>query len=92
MPKDVIERELPGAGALSPAQLQGVAQKSCSVLRNLGPQIQWIHSYVTPDKIYCIYEAPSEELIRDTRKRDQQTWIFTQHERAGHDQGRDESQ
>lgn len=65
MPKFVIERELPGAGSLSPQQLQAVSQKSCSVLRNLGPQIQWQHSYVTGDKIYCIYIAPSEELIRE---------------------------
>jgi Protein of unknown function (DUF4242) len=64
MPKYVIERELPGAGKLSPAELQAVSQKSCSVLRNLGPQIQWVQSYVTADKIYCIYIAPNEELIR----------------------------
>lgn len=65
MPKFVIEREIPGAGSLSPAQLQAISQKSCGVLRNLGPSIQWIHSYVTGDKIYCIYIAPSEEMIRD---------------------------
>ncbi|MGC2164048.1 MAG: DUF4242 domain-containing protein [Silvibacterium sp.] len=65
MPKYVIERELPGAGGLSPEQLQAVSQKSCSVLRNLGPEIQWVHSYVTQDKIYCIYIAPNEELIRE---------------------------
>lgn len=65
MPKYVIERELPGAGSLSPEQLQAVSQKSCSVLRNLGPEIQWVHSYVTQDKIYCIYIAPNEELIRE---------------------------
>ena len=64
MPKFVIERELPGAGKLSNAEIQGVSQKSCSVLRNLGPEIQWVHSYVTDDKIYCIYNAPNEELIR----------------------------
>jgi len=64
MPKYVIERDIPGAGNLSAEQLQGVSQKSCSVLRNLGPEIQWVHSYVTGDKIYCIYIAPSEELIR----------------------------
>jgi uncharacterized protein DUF4242 len=65
MPKFVIERDLPGAGDLSPAQLQAVSQKSCGVLKNLGPQIQWVHSYVTPDKIYCIYIAPNEKLIRE---------------------------
>jgi hypothetical protein len=64
MPKYVIERELPGAGKLSTAELQAVSQKSCGVLRNLGPQIQWVQSYVTPDKIYCIYIAPNEDLIR----------------------------
>jgi Nickel responsive protein SCO4226-like len=64
MPKYVIERELPGAGQLAPEQLQAVSEKSCSVLKNLGPQIQWLHSYVTADKIYCVYIAPSEELIR----------------------------
>jgi hypothetical protein len=65
MPKYVIERDLPGAGNLTPEQLQAVSQKSCGVLRNLGPEIQWIHSYVTQDKIYCIYIAPSEQLIRE---------------------------
>lgn len=65
MPKYVIERELSGAGNLSPDQLRGVSQKSCGVLRNLGPQIQWVHSYVTQDKIYCIYIAPNEALIRE---------------------------
>jgi hypothetical protein len=64
MPKFVIERDLPGAGSLPPEQLKAVSQTSCSVLRNLGPQIQWLHSYVTGDKIYCVYIAPSEELIR----------------------------
>jgi len=65
MPKYVIERELPGAGQLTADELQGVSQKSCSVLRNLGPEIQWVHSYVTDDKIYCIYIAPNEALIRE---------------------------
>jgi hypothetical protein len=65
MPKYVIERELPGAGKLSPQELQAVSQKSCGVLRNLGPAIQWVHSYVTNDKIYCIYNAPNEKMIRD---------------------------
>lgn len=64
MPKYVIERELPGAGSLSPEELKGVAQKSCSALRELGPEISWVHSYVTDDKIYCIYIAPNEEIIR----------------------------
>jgi cell division inhibitor SulA len=65
MPKFVIERELPGAGALTPEQLHGVAEKSCSVLQNLGPRIQWVHSYVTDNKIYCIYIAPNEEMVRE---------------------------
>ena len=65
MPKYVIEREIPGAGNLSPQELQSVSQKSCTVLQNLGPQIQWLHSYVTGDKIYCIYIAPNEEMIRE---------------------------
>ena len=65
MPKFVIEREIPGAGSLSPAQLQAISQKSCGVLSNLGPSIQWVHSYVTGDKIYCIYIAPNEEMIRE---------------------------
>ena len=64
MPKYVIEREIPGAGKLSPQQLQAVSQKSCGVLKNLGPQIQWVHSYVTADKIYCVYIAPNEDLVR----------------------------
>jgi hypothetical protein len=65
MPKYVIERELPGAGQLSPQELQAVSQTSCGVLRKLGPEIQWVHSYVTQDKIYCIYIAPNEALIRE---------------------------
>ena len=65
MRKYVIERDIPGAGLLSPEQLQGVAQKSCSVLNKLGPQIQWVQSYVTGDKIYCVYLAPNEEIIRE---------------------------
>jgi len=65
LPKYLIERELPGAGNLSQQQLHAISQKSCSVLQNLGPQIEWVHSYVTGDKIYCIYNAPSEELIRE---------------------------
>ena len=65
MPKYVIERELAGAGSLSPDELRAVSQKSCGVLNRLGPQIQWIESYVTGDKIYCIYRAPNEEMIRE---------------------------
>jgi hypothetical protein len=64
MPKFVIERELPGAGNLSPQELQAVSQTSCNVLRKMGPDIQWVQSYVTGDKIYCIYIAPNEDMIR----------------------------
>lgn len=64
MPEYVIEREIPGAGKLGPNELREAAQGSCRVLQQLGPEIQWIHSYVTNDKIYCLYRAPSEELIR----------------------------
>lgn len=69
MPKYVIERELPGAGALSPADLQSIAQKSCGVLREMGPEVQWLQSYVTDDKITCIYIAPSEEAVREHAQR-----------------------
>ena len=65
MPEFVIEREMPGVGKLGREDLQAASQTSCSVLRDLGPEIQWVHSYVTADKIYCIYRAPSEELIRE---------------------------
>ncbi len=65
MPKYVIEREIPGAGKLTAEQLKGISQTSCGVLRNLGPQIQWVHSYVTDDKIYCVYNAPNEEMVRE---------------------------
>lgn len=65
MPKYVIEREIPGAGDLSTDQLQAISQKSCDVLRAMGPQIQWVHSYVTGDKVYCIYIAPNAEMIRE---------------------------
>ena len=65
MPTYIIEREIPGAGKLTPAELQGVAQKSCSILKNLGPQIQWVESYVTDEKVYCVYLAPSEAMIRE---------------------------
>ncbi|MCB0777872.1 MAG: DUF4242 domain-containing protein [Chitinophagaceae bacterium] len=61
----VIEREIPGAGELTPDQLKGISQKSCSVLNEMGPSIKWLHSYVTGNKIYCVYEAESEELIRE---------------------------
>jgi hypothetical protein len=64
MPKYVIERNLPGAGSLSQDQLRGIAQKSCSVLSDLGTSIQWLHSYVTDDKIYCVYTAPNEAMVR----------------------------
>ena len=64
MPKFVIEREIPNVGELTPAQLQAVSQTSCGVLREMGPQIQWLHSYVTDDKIYCVYIAPDEETVR----------------------------
>ena len=65
MPKFLIERTLPGAGKLSGDQLRGISEKSCGVIRGLGPQIQWLHSYVTTDKIYCVYIAPNAELIAE---------------------------
>jgi hypothetical protein len=65
MPKYIIEREIPGAGKLSPAELQAISQKSCGVLHKLGPLIQWVESYVTDDKVYCVYVAPSEAAIRE---------------------------
>jgi predicted Rdx family selenoprotein len=65
MPRYVIERSIPGAGAMSARELHGVAQKSCDVLRHLGSEIQWQHSYVTDDKIYCVYIAPNEEMVRE---------------------------
>lgn len=68
MPKYVIEREIPGAGKLSTQELQSISQKSCSVLDQLGPQIQWIQSYVTDDRIYCIYIAPNEAVVREHAK------------------------
>lgn len=64
MPQYVIERDMPGAGKLGPDALRSASQTSCAVLRDLGPDIQWVHSYVTDDKIYCIYRAPSLDLIR----------------------------
>ncbi|MBI1733971.1 MAG: DUF4242 domain-containing protein [Candidatus Rokubacteria bacterium] len=65
MPKYLIERDIQGAGSLSAEQLRGVAQTSCGVLQGLGPQIQWVHSYVTGDKVYCVYIAPNEEMVRE---------------------------
>lgn len=64
MPRFLIRREIPGAGDMSPAELQGASQKSCDVLRDLGPSIQWVQSYVTADTIHCVYLAPDEDLIR----------------------------
>lgn len=68
MPKYVIEREISGLGEFTAEQLKGASQTSCGVLKNLGPQIQWVHSYVTADKMYCIYNAPNEEMIREHAK------------------------
>jgi hypothetical protein len=64
MPKFVIEREIPGAGKLSPVELKNISRKSCGVLSSLGPTVQWLHSYVTADKIYCVYHATDESLVR----------------------------
>jgi hypothetical protein len=69
MPKYVIERDIPKVGNTSREDLQAISQKSCSVLDQLGPKIQWVHSYVTGDKIYCVYNAPNEEMIREHAKR-----------------------
>jgi hypothetical protein len=65
MPKFVIEREIPGAGSLTPEQLKGISQKSCAVLHGMGPQIQWVESFVTDNKIYCVYVAPDEAAVRE---------------------------
>jgi hypothetical protein len=65
VPKFVIEREIPGAGKLTSSDLQAISQKSCGVLNNMGPKIQWLHSYVTDDKIYCVYLAPDEATVRE---------------------------
>ncbi len=65
MPKYLIEREIPGASQLSPAELHGIAEASCGVLREMGPQIQWVQSYVAGDKLYCVYIAPDEASIRE---------------------------
>ena len=69
MPEYVIEREMPGVGQLQSGDLKAASQTSCDVLRDLGPQIQWVHSYVTDNKIYCIYRAPNEEMIREHAQR-----------------------
>lgn len=69
MPKYIIEREIPGAGKMSLHELQTVSQKSCEVLDRLGPKIQWVQSYVTGDKVYCVYIAPNEELIQEHARR-----------------------
>ena len=68
MPKYVIERDIPNAGSLTEHEIQAISQKSCSVVQNLGPQIQWVHSYVTDDKIYCVYIAPNEEMVKEHAK------------------------
>jgi hypothetical protein len=68
MPQYLIERNIPGAGNLTPADLKAISQKSCSVLNHMGPQIQWIHSYVTGDQVYCIYRAPNEAMVREHAK------------------------
>jgi hypothetical protein len=65
MPKFLIEREIPGAGNLSADELQAISQKSCGVLSNMGPQIQWVESYVTDDKVYCVYIAPNAEMVQE---------------------------
>ncbi len=65
MPQYLIEREIPGAGKLTAAELKGISQKSCSVLSEMGPQIQWVQSYVTADRIYCVYRAPNEAMVRE---------------------------
>ncbi len=69
MPKFLIEREIPDAGKLKPDDLQGISQKSCGVLRDMGPQIQWIQSYVTDNKVYCVYIAPNEQSVREHAER-----------------------
>ena len=68
MPKYLIERNIPGAGKLTAEQLKGISQTSCGVLSNMGPQIQWVHSYVTTDKIYCVYIAPNREMVLEHAK------------------------
>jgi len=68
MPRYVIEREIPGAGKLSPEELKAISQTSCGVLEKMGPHIQWVHSYVAEDKIYCVYIAPNKEMVREHAK------------------------
>ena len=68
MPKFIIERDIPGAGKLTDDQLQGISQKSCGVLKGMGPQIQWVQSFVTGDKVYCVYIAPNEAMVREHAK------------------------
>ena len=69
MPKFLIERTIPGAGAMSAEQLQAASRRSCDVLRGLGPEVQWLHSYVTADKLYCVYIAPDEAAVREHARR-----------------------
>jgi len=69
MPKFVIERSIPQIGAASAADMQAISEKSCGVLRQLGPDVQWVHSYVTSDKVYCVYNAPNEDLVREHARR-----------------------
>ena len=69
MPRYVIERDIPGAGSLSPQELKAISQKSCRVLEELGPRIQWVQSYVTDDRVYCVYNAPDEETVREHARR-----------------------
>lgn len=69
MPKFLIEREIPGAGSLTPEQLQAISEKSCNVLSDMGPKVQWVHSYVTDDKITCVYIAPDEDTVREHARR-----------------------
>ncbi len=69
MPQYLIERNIPGAGKLSPSDLKGISQKSCSVLNEMGPQIQWVHSYVTANQIFCVYRAPNEQMLLDHARR-----------------------
>jgi hypothetical protein len=69
MPKYIIERDIPGAGGLTPADLKGISQKSCGVLRELSPRVQWVQSFVTGDKVYCVYLAANEEAIREHAKK-----------------------
>jgi len=69
MPKFLIEREIPGAGALTPEQLKNISQTSCGVLEAMGPRIQWVQSYVTDDKVYCVYIAPDEAMVREHASR-----------------------